>query len=538
MANLAFHCRDCQLDFDSRFPDGSCPECYSADAVEKRPVVAQGNPAQPIGAPGTRPSSAAPVPRQPDIPPTIFPNVPRPSIRPPTGMGLGSAPARFPPAPRGPPAAPRVKAPKASRMRAPGAVPGPLPSRVFVNSVVAPAPGMLQQDPALGGARVLAKQLLDTAVLGTGRPDAVAQFFTATDQLGAEVLATLTVCSNPITLTAYANLLQNAAQIMDTIKQQAEERLKALNMNVTLHEAAFGRKPAQNLPNYPSSSGAHFPHPQLITTTLMVKKLPPHAKEHHLYGYFVQFCTPVSAIQTIRIARNRQTRECRGFAVMEFAGADAVQRICSRKVHAIHMPGAPDGSGVWVYSVQVEPFDRTVQQKKALKNLEYALFVRGLSSFMQEDDFSRLVSEKYGRVKDLFFQADYSSPSTKNAYAKITFEDPEMNRQLLDLGTIEINGRQLQCQPCADPRKHGKPAASGRNTAQSDRIEEPDTAGNKPVADDDDRGKCIVCSDEDIRILFIPCNHICVCQACSENMEECPYCREPITQKNVVYVVQ
>jgi hypothetical protein len=44
---------------------------------------------------------------------------------------------------------------------------------------------------------------------------------------------------------------------------------------------------------------------------------------------------------------------------------------------------------------------------------------------------------------------------------------------------------------------------------------------------------CIVCLDERKSVLFLPCKHICVCEACARKLTRarpasCPLCRAPI----------
>lgn len=40
--------------------------------------------------------------------------------------------------------------------------------------------------------------------------------------------------------------------------------------------------------------------------------------------------------------------------------------------------------------------------------------------------------------------------------------------------------------------------------------------------------KCIFCVSKNIGIMYIPCNHACLCKECSENAKICPLCRETI----------
>lgn len=48
--------------------------------------------------------------------------------------------------------------------------------------------------------------------------------------------------------------------------------------------------------------------------------------------------------------------------------------------------------------------------------------------------------------------------------------------------------------------------------------------------------KCCVCLDNTKCILFIPCNHVCCCQTCSDYTINCPICREIIQEKKKVFL--
>ena len=42
---------------------------------------------------------------------------------------------------------------------------------------------------------------------------------------------------------------------------------------------------------------------------------------------------------------------------------------------------------------------------------------------------------------------------------------------------------------------------------------------------------CIACYMNDICIIFKPCNHLCICEKCSEKVNYCPMCRKLITSR-------
>ena len=48
--------------------------------------------------------------------------------------------------------------------------------------------------------------------------------------------------------------------------------------------------------------------------------------------------------------------------------------------------------------------------------------------------------------------------------------------------------------------------------------------------------ECIVCMDAPRQILLTPCNHVDVCESCSEKIERCPSCRTPIETRSRVFL--
>ena len=45
---------------------------------------------------------------------------------------------------------------------------------------------------------------------------------------------------------------------------------------------------------------------------------------------------------------------------------------------------------------------------------------------------------------------------------------------------------------------------------------------------------CIICYENEMNILFKPCNHLCVCNNCSSKVDSCPMCRTKIKEKNKI----
>ncbi|XP_063973423.1 mitochondrial E3 ubiquitin protein ligase 1 [Diachasmimorpha longicaudata] len=49
---------------------------------------------------------------------------------------------------------------------------------------------------------------------------------------------------------------------------------------------------------------------------------------------------------------------------------------------------------------------------------------------------------------------------------------------------------------------------------------------------------CVVCRTNPREIILLPCGHVCLCEDCSDGIEnDCPVCRAPIEQKNAAYII-
>jgi 5-formyltetrahydrofolate cyclo-ligase len=53
---------------------------------------------------------------------------------------------------------------------------------------------------------------------------------------------------------------------------------------------------------------------------------------------------------------------------------------------------------------------------------------------------------------------------------------------------------------------------------------------------EEDSGNCIICFSVQFQLRFHPCGHVCVCHACGKKVNNCPLCREPIKQKQRVFI--
>ena len=52
------------------------------------------------------------------------------------------------------------------------------------------------------------------------------------------------------------------------------------------------------------------------------------------------------------------------------------------------------------------------------------------------------------------------------------------------------------------------------------------------------RDECCICLNNKSNILFLPCNHICICQDCIniKNFTNCPICQEAIYSTNFLRI--
>jgi hypothetical protein len=47
---------------------------------------------------------------------------------------------------------------------------------------------------------------------------------------------------------------------------------------------------------------------------------------------------------------------------------------------------------------------------------------------------------------------------------------------------------------------------------------------------------CAVCMHNRVDALLVPCNHVVVCQDCAQHLNQCPYCREPVSTRERVFL--
>lgn len=53
----------------------------------------------------------------------------------------------------------------------------------------------------------------------------------------------------------------------------------------------------------------------------------------------------------------------------------------------------------------------------------------------------------------------------------------------------------------------------------------------QPSDDEHDDGECVVCMDNRRQVVLYPCEHLCMCVACSRRVTQCPLCREPVVTR-------
>ncbi|NXV72581.1 LRSM1 ligase, partial [Atlantisia rogersi] len=52
-----------------------------------------------------------------------------------------------------------------------------------------------------------------------------------------------------------------------------------------------------------------------------------------------------------------------------------------------------------------------------------------------------------------------------------------------------------------------------------------------PLQWDEKKSECVVCMEQETQMIFLPCGHVCCCQACCDRLHACPLCRGDITQR-------
>ena len=64
-------------------------------------------------------------------------------------------------------------------------------------------------------------------------------------------------------------------------------------------------------------------------------------------------------------------------------------------------------------------------------------------------------------------------------------------------------------------------------------VRKPGSPRQNPPPSSAETSLCKICFDQDMDVLFVPCNHLICCSSCSANLPHCPLCRQPATPVHV-----
>merc|ERR1712217_855428 len=95
-----------------------------------------------------------------------------------------------------------------------------------------------------------------------------------------------------------------------------------------------------------------------------------------------------------------------------------------------------------------------------------------------------------------------------------SLEDLTAMESDLDTWLRAIRGhyqKRLQQQLQSVQRRHAE-ESTGRQTLEEERV-------------------CVVCSEWEKTMLFLPCRHLCTCETCAAQLSQCPICRADIDSK-------
>ena len=59
---------------------------------------------------------------------------------------------------------------------------------------------------------------------------------------------------------------------------------------------------------------------------------------------------------------------------------------------------------------------------------------------------------------------------------------------------------------------------------------------NDEKEEDNNNIKCVICLENDKCMLLMPCKHVCCCEQCSKDINQCPLCRKNIESKTKIYL--
>lgn len=57
---------------------------------------------------------------------------------------------------------------------------------------------------------------------------------------------------------------------------------------------------------------------------------------------------------------------------------------------------------------------------------------------------------------------------------------------------------------------------------------------NRPSAEANNKSECVICMDKAIDSVITTCGHSAVCLPCGNTITQCPICRNPFTQEQII----
>ena len=82
----------------------------------------------------------------------------------------------------------------------------------------------------------------------------------------------------------------------------------------------------------------------------------------------------------------------------------------------------------------------------------------------------------------------------------------------------------------APPPPPPPPPPTSNHNRQSEEVSHDDDDD-----DDDDDNICVVCWNAPRSVVLVPCGHLCMCRTCSEQLKQCPTCRQEIQLRQRVF---
>lgn len=171
--------------------------------------------------------------------------------------------------------------------------------------------------------------------------------------------------------------------------------------------------------------------------------------------------------------------------------------------------------------------NRSYQDKTSLKHIGTQTMFTSLKKY---DDPAKL-SGRYRRSKR----------GSEFTYVNL---DPEQCMRCLNFGFAKCS---LCSAPYCSPRCKSKDFREHRNQCPERRSEEKRRQEKdqeyeiriKSLHEDIERlrdyGLCKICLEEEARVVFDPCGHLCCCDGCSKQLKACPMCRDDVPKSIKVF---